>query len=55
VHEHINTHHIVLMLLMTPLSLIHILVVDDEPDLLEVSKEFLELDQGISADTATSA
>ncbi len=40
---------------MISLSSIRVLIVDDEPDLLEVSKEFLELDQGISADTATSA
>ena len=40
---------------MAPSSPIRILVVDDEPDLLEVSKEFLELDQDISADTASSA
>ena len=36
-------------------SSIPILIVDDEPALLEVSKEFLEMDQDISADIATSA
>ncbi|MCG7844395.1 MAG: PAS domain S-box protein, partial [Methanomassiliicoccales archaeon] len=39
---------------MTPSSPIHILVVDDEPALLEVSKEFLEMDHDISVDTTTS-
>jgi len=40
---------------MAPSPPIHILVVDDEPSLLEITKEFLELDQSISADTASSA
>ena len=36
-------------------STIRVLVVDDEPNLLEISKEFLELDNSISADTTSSA
>jgi PAS domain S-box-containing protein len=36
-------------------NFVKILLIDDEPDLLEVSKQFLELDNIISADTAPSA
>jgi len=36
-------------------SAVKVLLIDDEPDLLEVSKQFLELDHSISVDTTTSA
>ncbi len=34
---------------------IKVLLIDDEPDLLDMSKMFLELDKSMSVDTATSA
>ena len=36
-------------------SAIRTLLIDDEPDLLDVSKQFLEMDESISVDTAASA
>ena len=37
------------------MPIIRILLIDDEPNLLEVSKEFLELDKSLSVDAVTSA
>jgi PAS domain S-box-containing protein len=42
------------MLMMLP-SPIHVLMVDDEPDILDISKEFLEQIRNISVNTASSA